>query len=231
MGNGRHAAWNDVEKHHRSMASHIVAATLCLPTHAKDSTKLDFEAGRRAGGKQGEYIMRSLGVLAFALAVGACNQTAQVAAPQTALASASSAPVEPAAPVEAAPAQPEPAVAASLPPIYEPLVDMHRVNRGRYERDLAACREQAAPQERAARAATERQAAGTAVATMGAIASFIPVQTFGAARALDAATGAAQGVGASAATEGAVTAANATADYALVVNTCLQHRGYRLLRA
>ena len=163
--------------------------------------------------------------LSCALLLGACTQTVQLGSPGNAMASASAPVTEPVATAG------EPAVAESLPPIYEPLVDMHRVNRARYERDLAACREQAAPQERAARAAREREAAGTAVAAMGAIASFIPVQTWRQAQVLDAATGTAQIIGASAATEGATTGANATADYALVVNACLEHRGYRLLRA
>jgi hypothetical protein len=170
--------------------------------------------------------MKVLVALSCALALGACTQTARVAAPDTALASAAPAAPEPAPVVETA----QPA-AATLPPIYEPLVDMHRVNPARYERDLAACREQAAPQERAARAAAERERTGAAIATMGAIASFIPVQNWRQAQALDAATGTAQIIGANVATEGAITSANATADYALVVNTCLQHRGYRLLRA
>jgi hypothetical protein len=170
-------------------------------------------------------VLVAFGCALAALSVGACTQTVQTAAPEMALASASAPAVEP-----AAEAQPE-AVAEALPPIYEPLVDMHRVNRTRYDRDLAACREQAAPQERAARAAQQREAAGTAIAAMGTIASFIPVQTWKQARVLDATTGAAQALGVNAAAEGAVTGANATADYALVVNTCLQHRGYRLLRA
>ena len=117
-----------------------------------------------------------------------------------------------------------------LPPIYEPLIDMHRVNPDKYRRDLAECRQQAAPQEAAARAAKQQQAAGTGLAVAGAVASFIPVSTFRQARALGAATDAAQDVGGATAASGAMTADAATADYALVVNTCLAHKRYRLLR-
>ena len=45
-----------------------------------------------------------------------------------------------------APAAPAAATAEALPPIYEPLIDMHRVNPTKYARDLAECRQQAAPQ-------------------------------------------------------------------------------------
>jgi predicted small secreted protein len=120
--------------------------------------------------------------------------------------------------------------AQALPPIYEPLVDMHRVNPAKYNRDLAECRQQAAPQEAAARAARQQQAAGTAVAVGAAVASFIPVSGFRQARSLYHATSAAQDVGAASAEAGAITADQATADYALVVNTCLSHRKYRILR-
>lgn len=171
--------------------------------------------------------MRVLVALSCVLALGACAQTAQVTQPsQMALASPSSSPAAATAATE--PAQP---VAQNLPPIYEPLVDMYRVNQAKYAQDLAACREEAAPQERAARAAAEREAAGTAVQTFGIIASVLPVGTWQAQRVVDAASGTAQVVGATAAAEGAATGANAAADYALVVNACLEHRGYRLLRA
>jgi hypothetical protein len=116
-----------------------------------------------------------------------------------------------------------------LPPIYEPLIDMHRVNPEKYRKDLAECRQHAAPQEAAARAARQQQAAGTGLAVAGAVASFIPVSTFSQARNLANATDAAQNVGGSVAAGGAATADAATADYALVVNTCLAHKKYRLL--
>jgi len=128
-----------------------------------------------------------------------------------------------------------PAVASAdaqqpLPPIYEPLVDMRRVNPAKYQRDLAECRQQAAPQEAAARAARQQQAAGTAVAVGAAVASFIPVSSYRQARTLSHATGTAQDVGMASAEAGAVTADQATADYALVVDSCLSHKKYRLLR-
>lgn len=129
---------------------------------------------------------------------------------------------------------PGPAVASAdaqaLPPIYEPLIDMHRVNPAKYNKDLADCRMQAAPQEAAARSARQQQAAGTAVAVGAAVASFIPVSGFRQARTLYHATSAAQDVGAATAEAGAITADQATADYALVVNTCLSHKKYRVLR-
>jgi hypothetical protein len=120
--------------------------------------------------------------------------------------------------------------AQALPPIYEPLIDMHRVNPAKYNRDLADCRMQAAPQEAAARAARQQQAAGTAVAVGATVASFIPVSSFRQARTLYHATSAATDVGAATAEAGAITAEQATEDYALVVNTCLTHKKYRILR-
>ena len=129
---------------------------------------------------------------------------------------------------------PAPAVASAdpqaLPPIYEPLVDMQRVKPAKYSLDLAECRQQAAPQEAAARAAKQQQAAGTAVAVGATLASFIPVSSFRQAHTLYHATSAAQDVGAASAEAGAVNADQATADYALVVNTCLTHKKYRVLR-
>jgi predicted component of type VI protein secretion system len=119
---------------------------------------------------------------------------------------------------------------ADLPPIYEPLIDMHRVHAEKYRKDLAECRQQAAPQEAAARQARQQQAAGTGLSVAGAVASFIPVSTYGQARNLANATDAAQNVGGSVAAGGAAAADAATADYALVVNTCLAHKKYRLLR-
>ena len=119
---------------------------------------------------------------------------------------------------------------ADLPSIYEPLVDMHRVKPEKYRADLAECRQQAAPQEAAARQARQQQGVGTGLAVAGAVASFIPVSTFSQARNLANATDAAQNVGGATAASGAATADAATADYALIVNTCLAHKKYRLLR-
>jgi hypothetical protein len=120
--------------------------------------------------------------------------------------------------------------AAAPPPIYEPLIDMHRVDPNKYRRDLAECRQQAAPQEAAARQARTQQAVGTSLLVAGAVASFLPASNYNQARTLDNASGAAQMVGGATAASGAATADQATADYALVVNACLAHRRYRLLR-
>jgi len=155
--------------------------------------------------------MRIVLAAALALSLAACDQTTQTGA---SLASASTAP----------------ASTEQLPPIYEPLIDMHRVNQDKYRRDLAECRQQAAPQEAAARAAKQQQAAGSGLAIAGAVASFIPVSTFRQANTLYNATDAAQNVGSATAANGAAAADAATADYALVVNTCLSHKKYRLLR-
>lgn len=160
--------------------------------------------------------MRVWLLAALGLTLAGCNTT------QTGSPVASAAPD--AAPVAAT------ATAEALPPIYEPLIDMHRVNPAKYARDLAECRQQAAPQEAAARAARQQQTAGTAVAVGAAVASFIPVSSFRQARTLYHATSAAQDVGAATAEAGAINADQATADYALVVNTCLTHRKYRVLR-
>ena len=154
--------------------------------------------------------MRIFLLAALCVLLAACNQTAQ---------SDGSSTTAPAATAN-----------ADLPPIYEPLIDMHRVKPEKYRKDLAECRQQAAPQEAAARAAKQQQAAGTGLAVAGAIASFIPVSTFSQARNLANATDAAQNVGGSVAAGGAMNADAATADYALVVNTCLAHKKYRLLR-
>lgn len=154
--------------------------------------------------------MRKIFLVGLGLLVAGCNQTAQTPGP---VASASGA-----------------GGSEALPPIYEPLVDMHRVNPEKYRRDLAECRQQAAPQEAVARKARDQQVAGTALAVAGAAASFIPVSSFRQAHTLANATSAAQSAGGTIAEGGAITAEQATADYALVVNTCLTHRRYRLLR-
>jgi len=156
--------------------------------------------------------MRIICALGLGLLVAGCNQTTGPAPGPVAAASDTGAAQE------------------ALPPIYEPLVDMHRVNPVKYRRDLAECRQQAAPQEAVARQARQQQAAGTAIAVAGAAASFIPVSSFRQAYTLGNATDAAQAAGGAVAASGAMTADQATADYALVVNTCLMHKRYRLLR-
>lgn len=118
------------------------------------------------------------------------------------------------------------------PPIYEPLVD--RDARGfkepKYAKDLAFCRNRAAPQEQAARAGAQQAAGGAALATAGTIARYIPVPGFGAAQGLWAGGSAAEAAGAAAGAQGAAVADQATQDYILVINACLARRGYVLLR-
>ncbi|THD70067.1 MAG: hypothetical protein E7813_09440 [Bradyrhizobium sp.] len=153
--------------------------------------------------------MRVFVLAGLCLAVAACDQTTQSGA------SLSEASTD---------------TGAAPPPIYEPLVDMHRVDQNKYRRDLADCRQQAAPQEAVARQARQQEAVGNTMFAAGVIASFIPASTYNQARTLDAASGAGQVVGGTTAASGAATAEQATADYALVVNVCLAHRHYRLLR-
>ena len=167
------------------------------------------------------------GLLSLGLLLAGCNQTTGQGPAVTADASAPVA--TPVAASAAAPAITSPA--AELPPIYEPLVDMNRVNPAKYRRDLAECRLQAAPQEAVVRQARQQQTAGTAVQVAGAVASYIPVSGFSQARTLFHATNAAQQVGGATAESAAITADQASADYALVVDACLTHRRYRLLRA
>lgn len=130
--------------------------------------------------------------------------------------------------------------------IYEPLVD--RDTRGfkeaKYQKDLAFCRSRAAPQEGAARAgaqqaeAGEQQiSAGSALSVLGGVVSSMPVGNLGAARGLWAGGNAAGATGSAVAAQGAATASQGAAragmaaqDYALVINACLQRRGYVLLR-
>jgi len=153
--------------------------------------------------------MRYLLLAVIGLFLAGCDQTTQTASTAPSSSTASNEP---------------------LPPIYEPLIDMHRVKPDKYRKDLAECRQQAAPQEAAARAARQQQAAGTGLSVAGTVASFIPVSTFRQAQTLDVATSTAQNVGGATAASGAAAADAATADYALVVNTCLAHKKYRLLR-
>jgi hypothetical protein len=109
--------------------------------------------------------MRVFVLAVIGLVLAACDQTTQTSSstPSSSTATASN---------------------EQLPPIYEPLIDMHRVNPEKYRKDLAECRQQAAPQEAAARAARQQQAAGTGLSVAGAVASFIPVSTFRQAQTL-----------------------------------------------
>lgn len=176
--------------------------------------------------------MRLVVTALLALTVGACNQTVQSEGPE---------PV--AAALPAAPALPPPgprlasgAAAAALPAedpgasVYEPLVDMHRVNPDRYQRDLVACRQQASPQLAAVKRATQQQQTGTAIQVAGTLASYIPVPGFRQAHVLASAANAVQSVGGATAESGAAAVEKASFDYALVVDSCLTHQRYKLLR-
>jgi hypothetical protein len=127
---------------------------------------------------------------------------------------------------------PPPAVAAAPEaPIYEPQVDMRRVKRAKYERDLAACREQAAPEEAAARQARKQKEVGTAMAVGGAFASFLPIRGRDGGHAIRAAGETAAVAGADAAAEGAAIQDQATMDYIAIVDGCLSRKRYRVVRA
>ena len=114
--------------------------------------------------------------------------------------------------------------------VYEPLVDMHRVNPDRYQRDLLACRQQASPQLAAIKRASQQQQTGTAIAVAGTLASYIPVPGLRQAHVLASAANAVQSVGGVTAESGAAAVEKASADYALVVDGCLAHKRYKLLR-
>jgi hypothetical protein len=165
--------------------------------------------------------MRWFAVLAAGLLTVGCNQTVQQGGNVTADL------VSPAPQTQTA-AQED---IQSLPPIYTPLVDMHRKSAAKYARDHAECRRQAEPQERAARAAMTQQQTGAALQVAGALVDFLPVSGFRQARQMATVRNVAQDVGGATQDAGAAKGADATEAYALVVNTCLQHRGYVLLRA
>ena len=170
--------------------------------------------------------MRSITVFLLGVALAGCNQTSQTA--ETAL-PPQSAPVLASSNPRSAPADlPEP---ATIAPLYEPLIDTNRVNFAKLKKDLLECRAQAAPQEAAARRTAQQQATGAAIQAAGALASFIPVPGFRQAHVLAGASNAVQNVGASTSGNAAEVGARALEDYVLVVNACMEHRRYRLLRA
>lgn len=170
--------------------------------------------------------MKSITVVLLGVALSACNQTSQTA--ETVLAPQSP-PVLASSGQRVAPSDlpDEPAVA----PLYEPLIDTNRVNMAKLRKDLQECRGQAAPQEAAARRAQQQQATGAAIQAAGAIASLIPVPGFRQAHILAGASNAVQSAGANTAGNAAEAGARAMEDYVLVVNACMEHRRYRLLRA
>jgi hypothetical protein len=105
--------------------------------------------------------MRIFFVAAACLLLAGCNETASQTGP-SATSDSSYRTTDSAQPGE-------------LPPIYEPLIDMNRVNPAKYRADLAECRQLAAPQEQAARQARAQQSKGTALQVAGAMANIIPV--------------------------------------------------------
>jgi hypothetical protein len=160
---------------------------------------------------------------ALGVALSACNQTTQTA--ETTL------PPPSTAALASSPARALPAEEDTVAPLYEPLVDTNRVNLAKLKKDLLECRAQAAPQEAAARRAAQQQATGAAIQVAGTLASYIPVPGFRQAHMLAGAANAVQSVGANTAGNAAETGARALEDYVLVVNACMEHRKYRLLRA
>lgn len=178
--------------------------------------------------------MRLVVTALLALTLGACNQTAQSEGPEPVAAALPAAPALPPA-QGAGPRLASSATVAAVPmedpgaSVYEPLVDMHRVNPDRYQRDLTACRQQASPQLAAIKRATQQQT-GTAIAVAGTLASYIPVPGFRQAQVLAGAANAVQSVGGATAESGAAAVEKASSDYALVVDSCLTHKRYKLLR-
>jgi hypothetical protein len=175
--------------------------------------------------------MRLVVTALLALTLGACNQTVRSEGPEPVAAALPAAPALP-------PQGPGPRLASSATvpmedpgaSAYEPLVDMHRVNPDRYQRDLTACRQQASPQLAAIKRATQQQQTGTAIAVAGTLVSYIPVPGFRQAHVLASAANAVQSVGGATAESGAAAVEKASADYALVVDSCLTHKRYKLLR-
>lgn len=157
-----------------------------------------------------KFIIGSVGLL-----LAACNQTTQQPTTGTAA-------------VTSPPAQQEDM--QSLPPIYEPLIDMHKKSKEKYTKDHADCRKQAEPQERAARAAMAQQQTGAALQVAGSLVSMIPSNNFRHASNVATTSALMQDVGAGTQAAGEARGVGATADYALVVDTCMAHRGYKLLR-
>ena len=120
--------------------------------------------------------------------------------------------------------------------IYEPLID--RDSKGfkekKYEKDLNFCRNRAAPQEGAARAGAAEANAGSqqaaAGAALSAAAGVVPGLGWAGANVASAAGSAIGAAGATASAQGAASAGMAANDYRLVIDRCLERRGYVLLR-
>jgi hypothetical protein len=162
--------------------------------------------------------MKKFVVLSFGLLLSACNQTTQQASLDSPAVATAAAPAKPAEEMK------------DLPPIYNPLVDMHKKSPTKFAKDHAECRKQAEPQEKVARAAMAQQQTGAALQMAGSLVSMIPSSNFRQASNVANASALMQDVGATTQGNAAVAGASATDDYALVINTCLTHRGYTILR-
>jgi hypothetical protein len=104
---------------------------------------------------------------------------------------------------------------------YEPIVDMKGVDQARYQQDLAECRTYAEKVSPAGEAATGGLIGGGIGAALGAI-----IGAFGGGAGTGAAIGAGVG-GAGGAASGGLRGVEGQKQ---VINNCLRHRGYAVLR-
>lgn len=167
--------------------------------------------------------MRSVFVIACAIALAGCNQTTRTAEFTAGPA------VAPASMPVASSSRAEMAAAPVMAPLYEPQIDMRGVNRVRLRRDMEECRADASPHEARARKAVETQQTGAAIQAVGAVASLIPIPGFRHAHIVAGAAEAVSSAGASTAANAAESQAQATEAYVRVINECLTSRRYRVL--
>ena len=113
------------------------------------------------------------------------------------------------------------AVLAGCAQSYEPIVDMKGVDQARYRQDLAECRTYAEKVSPAGEAATGGVIGAGIGAALGAI-----VGAFGGGAGTGAAVGAGVG-GAGGAASGGLRGVEGQKQ---VINNCLRHRGYAVLR-
>jgi outer membrane lipoprotein SlyB len=113
------------------------------------------------------------------------------------------------------------AVLAGCAQSYEPIVDMKGVNQARYQQDLSECRSYAEKVSPAGEAATSGVIGAGIGAALGAI-----VGVFSGSPGTGAALGAGVG-GAGGAASGGL---HGAAGQKQVINNCLRHRGYAVLR-
>lgn len=113
--------------------------------------------------------------------------------------------------------------------LYEPVVGLGRTSPARYQRDLAYCRQLAAPHEKVARDAAGQAQAGVALAAIGGALGAVGGGSYRQAVNRAVAGDALVGVGAATAAQGAATADVAGANYAAIVNRCLTRRGHVIL--